>query len=300
MIFTICILTIRWLSVKNYIRIQKAAYSCELLFVYSILKPALFGEVKQTQPALLAVFWSHIFNDMRPELQFAARLTGGKMWYWRCDVVYADSLTLLKVACWGLGNFEDKKMYWLRWDVKKPSKNMPNIKLKRVLNSEDSMKTGHFPGFWEGEHRPTVQQGVWGNPSQNGNVNRCIVSHQLHATIHLAYGRCPWEVAFFPPTSQDFARPKAGGAEPVAGKKKPWPSRHGWQASYYKLASHKGDQGAWNPTTCEWLYRFWDCKRTGWSFTWLESQYDNESYGIWCMNQESPWKRVNHCPKGVS
>lgn len=83
-------------------------------------------------------------------------------------------------------------------------------------------------------------------------------------------------------------------------KKKPWPSRHGWQASYYKLASHKGDQGAWNPTTCEWLYRFWDCKRTGWSFTWLESQYDNESYGIWCMNQESPWKRVNHCPKGVS
>jgi len=33
-----------------------------------------------------------------PELQFAARVTGGKMWYWRCDVVYADSLTLLKVA----------------------------------------------------------------------------------------------------------------------------------------------------------------------------------------------------------
>lgn len=139
-----------------------------------------------------------------------------------------------------------------------------------------------------------------GDPSQNRNVKRCIVSHQLHATIHLAYGRCPWEVAFFPPTSQDFAQPKLVARSPLREKKKPWPSRHGWQASYYKLASHKGDQGAWNPTTCEWLYRFWDCKRTGWSFTWLESQYDNESYGIWCMNQESPWKRMNHCPKGVS
>lgn len=294
MIFTICILTIRWLSVKNYIRIQKAAYSCELLFVYSILKPALFGEVKQTQPALLAVFWSHIFNDMRPELQFAARLTGGKMWYWRCDVVYADSLTLLKVACWGLGNFEDKKMYWLRWDVKKPSKNMPNIKLKRVLNSEDSVKTGHFPGFWEGEDRPTVQQGDGGSlPKRKRQQMYCFPSVTRHHPLGL------WEMSirggFFSPHLAGLCTAKTGGAEPVAGKKKAMAFQTWCQASYYKLASHKGDQGAWNPTTC-----VWDCKRTGWSFTWLESQYDNESYGIWCMNQESPWKRVNHCPKGVS
>lgn len=296
MIFTICILTIRWLSVKNYIGIQKAAYSCELLFVYSILKPALFGEVKQTQPALLAVFWSHIFNDMRPELQFAARLTGGKMWYWRCDVVYADSLTLLKVACWGLGNFEDN--YW--WDVKKPSKNMPNIKLKRVLNSEDSMKTGHFPGFWEGEHRPTVQQGVWGIPPKTETSRDVLfpISYTPPSTWPMGDVHERW--LFFPPPRRTLHSQNWWRGARCGKKKKPWPSRHGWQASYYKLASHKGDQGAWNPTTCEWLYRFWDCKRTGWSFTWLESQYDNESYGIWCMNQESPWKRMNHCPKGVS
>lgn len=33
-----------------------------------------------------------------PDLQFAARINRGKIWYWRCDVVYEDSLTLLKVA----------------------------------------------------------------------------------------------------------------------------------------------------------------------------------------------------------
>lgn len=34
-----------------------------------------------------------------PDLQFVARVSNGKLWYWRCDVAYADSLMLLNMAC---------------------------------------------------------------------------------------------------------------------------------------------------------------------------------------------------------
>lgn len=101
-----------------------------------------------------------------------------------------------------------------------------------------------------------------GDPSQNGNVNRCIVSqlsktgygptsltflHETYsfgfgsfsiqtlqqATSHLAYGRCPSEVAFFPPPRRTLHSQKLVARSPLRKKKKLWPSRRGWQASYY-------------------------------------------------------------------
>ena len=133
-----------------------------------------------------------------------------------------------------------------------------------------------------------------GDPSQNGNVNRCIVSH--HATIHLAYGRCPSEVAFFPHLA-GLCTAKSWSRGARCGKKShglpDMDGRHHTTCSFFQRWSRCLEPNQ--------LYRLvWDCNRTGWSFTWLESQYDNESYGIWCMNQESPWRRVNHCPRGVS
>lgn len=200
MIFIICILTIRWLSVKNYIRIQKAAYSCELLFVYSTLKPALFGEVKQTPPS--PGCFLILTSSMTRGRSCSSLLVSLAV---RCGIGDAMWFTQTLWPCWkwlkvrGLGNFEDKKMYWLLMRCQENIQKYAKHQIKKSSQQWRLSEDWSFSRILRGWRSPHSAARRWGIPPKTETSTDVLfpISYTPPSTWPMGDVHQRW--LFFPP-----------------------------------------------------------------------------------------------------